>query len=94
MKTALPGWVSNDEIREKGSNLSIPLYVRLANGNSNANGAGETISLKQAIANWQESSMTLRVSMDGLFEVLEQHTDHFPGGTKMIQASGGKKSRF
>ena len=85
---------SNDEIRDKGCNLSIPLYVRLANGNGNANGAGETISLKQAIANWQESSMALRGSMDGLFEVLEQHTDHLRGGTKMVLASGEKESRF
>ena len=85
---------SNDEIRDKGCNLSIPLYVRLANGNGNANGAGETISLKQAIANWQKSSMALRESMDGLFEVLEQHTDHFPGGTKTIRASGDNESRF
>ena len=85
---------SNDEIRDKGCNLSIPLYVRLANGNGNANGACETISLKQAIANWQESSMALRGSMDGLFEVLEQHTDHLRGGTKMVLASGEKESRF
>jgi type I restriction enzyme M protein len=63
--------INDDEIREKGSNLSIPLYVRAANGNGNGNGAAETGSLKQAIANWQESSMALRESMDGLFEVLE-----------------------
>jgi type I restriction enzyme M protein len=63
--------VGNDEIREKASNLSIPLYVRANNGNGNGNGAAETVSLKQAIANWQESSMALRESMDGLFEVLE-----------------------
>ena len=63
--------VSNDEVREKGSNLSIPLYVRADNGNGNGKGATETISLKQAIENWQESSMALRESMDRLFEVLE-----------------------
>jgi type I restriction enzyme M protein len=63
--------VSNDEIREKASNLSIPLYVRAENGNGNGNGAAEAVSLKQAIANWQESSMALRESMGGLFEVLE-----------------------
>ena len=63
--------VGNDEIREKASNLSIPLYVRAENGNGNGNGAAEAVSLKQAIANWQESSMALRESMDGLFEVLE-----------------------
>ena len=63
--------VGNDEIRERDSNLSIPLYVRANNGNGNGNGATETVSLKQAIANWQESSMDLRESMNGLFEVLE-----------------------
>ncbi len=96
--------VKNDEIREKNSNLSIPLYVRSGNGNGNGNGASETVSLKQAIANWQESSMALRESMNGLFEVLEQQTDHFRGDTKTVQdqfpdagkligASGGKGPR-
>lgn len=64
--------VSNDEVREKGSNLSIPLYVRADNGNGNDNGAAETISINQAIANWQESSSELRASMEALFERLEQ----------------------
>ena len=64
--------VSNDEIREKGSNLSIPLYVRVDNGNGNGNGAIEAISLKQAIADWQKSSRALRESMSGLFDVLEK----------------------
>ena len=64
--------VGNDEIREKGSNLSIPLYVRADNGSGNADGAAEAVSLKQAIANWQESSMALRESMDQLFEQLDQ----------------------
>jgi type I restriction enzyme M protein len=63
--------VSNEEIREKGNNLSIPLYIRADNGNGNGNGAAETVSLKQAIANWQESSTALRESMDGLLKMLE-----------------------
>jgi len=63
--------ISNDEIRENGSNLSIPLYVRADNGNGNGNGAAETVSLKQVIANWQESSMALRESMGELFASLE-----------------------
>jgi type I restriction enzyme M protein len=48
--------------------------------------------------------MALRESMDGLFEALEQQTDHFRHGTKMVQdqfpdagkligASGGKGPR-
>ncbi|MDA3949624.1 MAG: N-6 DNA methylase [Spirochaeta sp.] len=61
---------SNDEIREKGNNLSIPLYVRT--DNANGNGSAETISLEQVIADWQESSTPLRESMEGLFTVLEE----------------------
>lgn len=64
--------VSNEVVREKGSNLSIPLYVRAENVNGNGNGVVETISLKQAIAHWQDSSIALRESMDSLFEVLEE----------------------
>jgi len=63
---------SNDEIREKASNLSIPLYVRADHGNGNGDGATETVDLKQAIANWQESSVALRRSMDELFSTLEK----------------------
>lgn len=58
--------VGNDEIREKSGSLSTPLYVRADNGNGNGNGAIETVSLKQAIANWQESSRVLRMSMEEL----------------------------
>jgi type I restriction enzyme M protein len=61
----------NEEIQEKGGNISIPLYVRADNGNGNRDGATEIISLKQAIANWQESSVALRESMKGLFSMLE-----------------------
>ena len=63
--------VSNDQIREQAGNLSIPLYVRAASGNGNGNGAAEAVSLKQAISNWQQSSIALRESIDGLFEVLD-----------------------
>jgi len=96
--------VGNAEIREKGSNLSISLsYVRADNVNGNGNGV-VAVSLKQAIADWQQSSMALRESMDGLLEALEQQTDHFrgakervrdqfPGTTKLIGASGGKGPR-
>jgi len=72
--------VSNDQIRGKGSNLSIPLYVRLDNGNGNVKEAEETLSLKQAVENWQESSEALRESMKGLFEVLEE--GRVMGGSK------------
>ncbi|MDD4394208.1 MAG: N-6 DNA methylase, partial [Desulfobacterales bacterium] len=67
--------VSNDEIREKGSSLSIPLYVRVGNANGNGNGSADAVSLKQAIADWQESSAALRVSMRTLFSTLEGGPD-------------------
>ena len=63
--------VSNSEIREKGGNLSIPLYVRFDNGNSNRNGSADAVSLKQAIMDWREISMALRKSMNRLFSALE-----------------------
>jgi type I restriction enzyme M protein len=46
--------------------------VRADNGNGNGNGSAETVSLKQAIANWQQSSVALRRSMDELFSTLEK----------------------
>ncbi len=63
--------VSNDEIREKGSNLSIPLYVRVKNGNGGCRGVTENVSFKQVTENWLESSRKLRESMSDLFEILE-----------------------
>ncbi len=57
---------NNDEIRQKGSNLSIPLYVRLNNGN--VNGSADKVSLEQAIADWQDSSQKLRISMEQLLK--------------------------
>lgn len=61
--------VSNEEIREKGNNLSISLYVRADNRNGNS--PPDTVSLKQAIADWQESSNALRQSMADLLTTLE-----------------------
>jgi len=65
----------NGEIREKGCNLSIPLFVRAAKNqpkvvSEDTESYGQD-SLKQAIANWQESSVALRESMNGLFNMLE-----------------------
>ncbi len=60
---------TNDEILERGGNLSIPLYVRAENGS--ANGSGDRASVQQAIAEWQKSSTALRESMNRLFEVLD-----------------------
>ena len=77
--------VGNAEIREKGSNLSIPLYVRtqtaVAGRVVEEQGRYGGMSLRQVIANWHESSKALRESMNGLFEVLENElsTDHADG---------------
>lgn len=67
--------VSNDQIREKGGNLSIPLYVRVQTAAAGKVAEEQSLygktSLTQAIANWQESSQGLRLSMDGLLKMLE-----------------------
>lgn len=65
-----------DEVREKGNSLSIPLYVRRENGNSAAAGNDkdqQRTSLRDVIAQWQESSAELRSSMDQLFTVIEKY---------------------
>jgi len=64
--------VGIDEIRDKSSNLSIPLYVRTANGNRADNGGVDEVSLQQVIADWQESSLALRASMESLIVLLSQ----------------------
>jgi type I restriction enzyme M protein len=74
-----------DEVRDKGSNLSIPLYVRTGNGNGTSNRADETISLKQAIANWQASSKALRETMEGLFKVLERQAENSDDSQKTLK---------
>ena len=63
---------SNDEISERGSNLSIPLYVGTANkqqmmASEHPDKYGRD-TLKQAIADWQESSIALRESMEQLLD--------------------------
>jgi len=57
---------SNDRIREKNCNLSIPLYVRTDNGNGNNDGLNDKATLKQTIEDWKESSVELRESMQNL----------------------------
>jgi type I restriction enzyme M protein len=63
---------SNDEVREKGNNLSIPMYVKVDSVASGSGGSTETISMSEAIEDWQESSQLLRKSMSELFQVLDQ----------------------
>ena len=61
--------VSVDEIRNNGNNLSIPLYIR---GSQDATRPErEAVSLQQAIADWQQSSLALRDSMNELLGMLE-----------------------
>lgn len=62
----------NEELREKGSNLSIPLYVRANNGNGRDNNSTDQTNLKQAVSDWQESSLVLRSSMENLMELLRK----------------------
>ncbi len=85
--------VSNDEIREKGGNLSIPLYVRA--GTLSGMSVAEERSvykanhLSAATTNWQKSSVALRESMNDLFKMLEQQTDHFPDAAKIAEKDDG-----
>lgn len=81
--------VSLDEIREKGNNLSIPLYVRseAVNGSGNASSM-EKVDLRQIITDWQESSKALRQSMEALFAAMKTEK------VEEIQpAEGGKKAQ-
>ncbi len=63
--------VALDEIRQQDCNLSIPLYIRPANGHGGVAG-GDDKSLASAIAEWQNSSAALHKSMDGLFKTLKE----------------------
>jgi type I restriction enzyme M protein len=63
---------SSDEVRAKGNNLSIPLYVRTEEALRVSEDGAEygAESLKDAVDRWQESSGILRKSMSELFEAL------------------------
>ncbi len=62
-----------DEIRANNANLSIPLYVRpTANGSNGKVTPTDGKDLQAAIADWQQSSMALRSSMDSLFAILKE----------------------
>ena len=68
--------VTNDEVREKGNNLSIPLYVRSRSQVSSVHESGVEYSvdndLERAIEQWQTGSQKLRESMDVLFTTLKE----------------------
>jgi type I restriction enzyme M protein len=67
-----------NEIKSKGGNLSIPLYVR-SNNNSGKNGPDNDITLGKAIHRWLDSSNQLRHSMDQLFDLLENNLPKVDG---------------
>jgi type I restriction enzyme M protein len=64
--------VSLEQIRSQESNLSIPLYVRPISDEQSQN---DRPSLKECIADWEQSSQALRASMNELFSTLHEH--HF-----------------
>lgn len=59
------------EVLGNHATLNIPLYVRPQNGNGE-----QDKSLEAVVAEWQESSEMLRVSMDDLFSNMESLTIH------------------
>jgi type I restriction enzyme M protein len=59
-----------DDVRANQANLSIPLYVRPANGFGNGSDRSSA-SLPEVIADWQAGSQALRASMDDLFTTLQ-----------------------
>jgi type I restriction enzyme M protein len=56
--------VSNVEVLDNKGSLNIAQYV------SNVNGNGEKLSIEDALANWNESSIQLKKSMQELFQIL------------------------
>ena len=63
--------VDKDEILAHQANLNIPLYIR-SNRKSSTEGTDEQTPLMHSIAEWQESSLTLRTAMHHLFTMLEE----------------------
>jgi type I restriction enzyme M protein len=66
---------SNDEVRAKGNNLSIPLYVRSTEPMQVSEEQSEygKDMLKDAIQQWQRGAKELRKSMRDLFDMLERY---------------------
>lgn len=65
--------VGIDEIRRQDCNLSIPLYIRPANGvNDAADGTSDGAKLTKAIVDWNRSSTALRRSMSDFFVTLKE----------------------
>ncbi|WP_081210511.1 type I restriction-modification system subunit M [Salegentibacter sediminis] len=58
--------VSKDEVLQNGGNMSVSLYAR-----ANKYDADKNESFAEAYDNWEKSSSKLKVSMEQLFETLE-----------------------
>ena len=65
--------VSVDEIKRNNCQLSIPLYVRTSNGEVIE--TEKEYGVGQVVTDWLASSATLRESMRGLLELLENNKD-------------------
>jgi type I restriction enzyme M protein len=65
--------VPTEEVRQNGSNLSIPLYVRQSEAATpNSNRIKSESGLSEAIKDWQVGSNELRRSMSDLFRALDE----------------------
>ena len=65
------GWRATiDEIAAQGYSLSIPLYVKRVTANGIAN--GETRSLPELWAEWEQEGRGFWQEMDALVEMLEE----------------------
>lgn len=63
--------ITNEEIQEKESSLSIPLYIQTDASKDNVQELPEKISLPQTILAWRRTSKSFRDSMHNLFALLE-----------------------
>lgn len=61
-----------DEVREKNGNLNIPLYVQRRKG-AGGDDASRAKDVRDAIAEWETSSASLRGAMDAMFAKLGEH---------------------
>lgn len=75
------------DIKSNDHNLSIPLYVREANGNGNGAGVGGE-GLKKAVAAWRESAGVVRQSMEQMLGHLEHSTKE-----QLSNAGGNRRVR-
>ena len=58
--------VTNDDVLKNNGNMAINLYVR-----QNRYNAENSESFEDAYENWNQSSSSLKISMNELFQILE-----------------------